>query len=347
MSTEPKRIIQAPPDRLIENGEVHYGLFRVPLRAPNLLAAPGLPGWARPWRLKEWQHWGLIHPDFYVSLAVVDSKYLGTAWISVFDRHTRMVFEHSRKVPLRTPKLPPDLYDGGVSWSVSGLHVDIRNELDRGWHRISFNAPARGDRPAVRGEIVAEQDMNRIPPLVACLPLGPGRPFYSHKAPCPLSGSLTIGSRTVAFEPGRDFGLLDEHKAFYPRQTFWRWATFATRDRDGRVLGVNLTHNVIADDEHNNENVLWCNDRILPLGAARFVIGMTPDAPWQVRTLDGCVDLTFEPQGARSEDLDVVVAMSRFRQPVGLFRGTLVDGDGQRHDVSDALGVVEDHRVAW
>jgi len=341
------RTIRETPVRMIEGGHAEYGLFRTPFHAPNLMDAPGIPPCLRRWRLKEWQHWGLLHPDVYVSIALVDAKYLATAWVSVFDRRTRRVFEHARKAPFHDLGLPADVYDGGVEFNARGFRVAIRNELARGSHRIAIDIAGRSGLPAIRGEVVATQDTTQIHPLVTALPFGPGRPFYSHKVPCPVSGSLAVGAERIAFDAARDFAILDEHKAFYPRKTFWRWATFACRDGNGEVLGVNLTQNVIADDAEQNENALWHGNRLSPLGAARFDIPPSPAAPWHIRTLDGRVDLVFQPQGARSENLNLLVLASNFRQPVGLFSGTMVDDDGVRHEVKDVLGVVEDHQVTW
>jgi hypothetical protein len=341
------RTIRETPARMIDGGKAAYGMFRTPFHAPNLMDATGIPRCLRPWRLKEWQHWGLLHPEVYVSIALVDAKFLATAWVSVFDRRARRIFEHARKVPLGALRIPADVYDGGVTFDRQGFRVSIRNELDRGSHRISIDVDARDNLPAIRGEVVAQQDMAAIHPLVTALTFGPGKPFYSHKAPCPLSGTLDIGTDRVTFDAARDFAILDEHKAFYPRNTFWRWATFACRDANGEVLGVNLTQNVIADDAEQNENAIWHGNRLSPLGAARFEIPASPDAPWRIRTQDGRVDLVFQPHGARSEDLNLLIAVSKFRQPVGVFTGTLVDDDGVRHVVTEALGVVEDHRVTW
>lgn len=341
------RTVQDTPAGLVEGGRLHCGVFQRPFRAPNLRDAPGVPAWMRRWRLKEWQHWGLLHPDWYVSVAVVDAKFLATAWVSVFDRRTGRVLERTCKAPLRRLSLPADVYDGAVEYADGGFRVAIRNELDRGRHRITLDLAPHGDLPAVRGEVVAAQDLTDIPPLVVSLPFAEGRPLYSHKVPCPLSGTLDIGGTPVGFDPARDFAILDEHKAFYPNRTFWRWATFACREANGDLLGVNLTQNVITDDSRHNENALWAGHRLSLLDAARFEIPAAPDAPWHVRTLDGRADLAFQPQGARSEDLDLWLVVSKFRQPVGLFSGTLVDDDGTAHEVKDALGVVEDHRVTW
>ena len=44
-------------------------------------------------------------------------------------------------------------------------------------------------------------------------------------------------------------------------------------------------------------------------------------AAWQLRTEDGLLDLTFRPEGLRREDKNLLVAASRYVQPIGVFSG--------------------------
>jgi len=58
------------------------------------------------------------------------------------------------------------------------------------------------------------------------------------------------------------------------------------------------------------------------------------------------VDLTFHPEGERRQDKDLIVAASRYVQPIGVFRGTLRCCDAEIA-VDDLPGVTEDHRARW
>jgi hypothetical protein len=158
---------------------------------------------------------------------------------------------------------------------------------------------------------------------------------------------LEIGGEKVEITPDRDVGLLDYHKADYPRKTVWRWATFGTIDGAGKLLGVNLTHNVIEDDARWNENCIWHGNCLSLVGPARFDIPKDPMRPWAVRTEDGAVDLLLTPQGLRRERVNLGLAGSAYDQPYGLYSGTLVDSAGVTHAVEEAFGVAEDHVATW
>ena len=329
-------------DGPIVDGKIQYGRSDRAFKHVNLRRPPGAGPLAYT-RLKEWQHYALVHPDVYISVAAVDAKLLGTSWIFVFDRRTRTSFEHARNGPFAGITLPDSLFHGHFEYLARDYAVTGRNNLAEGYHELILGA-GDGSAPSIGGSLTMRPEDES--PLVAVLPLPNGKPFYSLKTPLTLEGEVKIGDETFTFEPGRDVGLLDEHKAHYPRKTFWRWATFACR-RDTHAIGINLTHNVIEDDTTYNENGLWIDGRIEQLGPARFEIPKDPAGDWSIRTLDDRADLNFTPQGVREEDLNRLIARSWYRQPVGLYNGVVRDNGGNKHEIKDVFGIAEDHRVTW
>jgi len=338
------------PDRAVVDGQVQFGRFARPFRELNLLDAQcGIPrlGGLRQLRLKEWVHFGLIHPDWYVSMAVVDAGFLITSWLHLFDRQNRKAFEHVRKLPPWRFRAPANVRNHSAELKTHGYHVFVHNHVENQAHQLQIEVRAERSLPSVSGTVLLHEDPAWTQPLAAMLPLGQNRPMFTYKSACPFSGALEIAGQRVEFDPNRDAGLLDYHKAYYPRKTFWRWATFATFDSSGNLLGVNLTHNVIKDDERFNENCIWHGNSLSLVGAARFDIPKDPMQTWRVRTTDGAVDLELAPQGLRHERVNLGLAGSAYNQPYGLYSGTLVDSAGRRHAVEQAFGIAEDHIATW
>jgi hypothetical protein len=54
-------------------------------------------------------------------------------------------------------------------------------------------------------------------------------------------------------------------------------------------------------------------------------------------------DLRFVEWCAREDDTNALLLRSRYRQPFGVFTGTLPDGTGLR----EGYGVMESHDVRW
>jgi hypothetical protein len=342
--------LQEPPEKAVISGQAQFGRFGRPFRDLNLLDAEcGIPQFLglRRFRLKEWVHIALVHPEWYLSLAMVDLGFLVTSWLHLFDRRTGRAFEHERKLPPGRFHAPANVWDHSGRFEARGYRVAVHDHVDRQVHRFDIEVQERRGLPGVAGSLMMHEDPSQTQPLVALLPLGTNRPMFTHKSACPVTGVLDIGGERVEFTPDRCVGLLDYHKAYYPRRTFWRWATFASINATGSILGVNLTHNVIRDDTRFNENCIWHGNRVSLVGPARFDIPRDPRQPWTIRTEDGNVNLELVPEGLRRERVNLGLVRSAYDQPYGLYSGTLTDSEGRRHNVEKVFGLAEDHGSTW
>ncbi len=336
-------------EKAVEGGQACFGRFSAPFGSLNLLECEGVPGPLafRRFRLKEWEHLAVIHPDFYLSVAVVDAGFLITSWTHVCDRRTGKAFEHIRKLLPGSIRLPLNLWDDKAALKAAGYRIELHNDLARGRHTFRVSVEGHKDLPAVEAELILDESSQKTHGLSVVLPLAENRPMYTHKSACPVGGTVTVGGQRFELLPERDVALLDFHKAYYPHRTFWNWATFAALRPDVGLLGLNLTHNVVADDNVLNENCLWVGNTLQPLAAARFDIPEDPMQSWRVHTLDGRVELVLKPQGIRKERIWLGLAASSYDQPYGLFSGRIIDSKGRSIPVENAFGLAERHTVRW
>ena len=346
-------VIPPPASLLDERGFARLGVFDAPLPAIDLdrahipLAGLRLPIPLSRLRLKEWQHFAVILPEVMISFAVVNAKYLGLSWCQFVDRVTGERFEHARRHLPGRARLSRALWNDRCAFRASGYALDVHNHLDAGQHVVDLDIAASSHGPAVSGRLICAHDLDAIEPCVVSLPVGERRTMYSHKVPLPVRGTLRVGDRTIDVRPEEAVALLDIHKAHYPRHTWWRWATCAGHDAAGRSVAVNLTRNVVLDEARWNENVVWVDGRVARFGEARFELDPAqPMRPWQVGTIDGAVELTFTPQGARHENTNLGLVVSRFHQLYGTFRGTARVAGGEVA-VPDLFGVCEIHHATW
>lgn len=342
------------PDTLVDDqGQVRIGVYEGPLRRVHLeeaqvtmLGLP-MPRTVKRFRLKRWQHYGLVLPDLFVGLAVVDAGFLRTGWCSVVDRVTGEAFEHRIRSPLLDVRIADALWNDRTHLFAPGYRVEVYNHLDNGEHRLHVKIGAHKSLPSVAANLRCLHDLTSIQPLVVVLPVGENMGMYSHKVALPLEGTITVGDRDVPVDPDEAFAILDIHEAFYPHHTWWRWSTFAGHLADGRPVAMNLTQNVNTQDDRWNENAIWVDGQLHRLGPAEFQFNSRDVLqPWRLASAGGAVDLTFTPQGERREQLDLGVVKSAFHQPYGTFRGLLRVG-GEELEISHLFGVCEDHDARW
>jgi hypothetical protein len=344
------RTIKKTPPRLVDGGRVvEFGAFEEPFRELNLeeaeifrMGGKPLRGLGR-FRLKQWQHYGVIHPRHYFGMVIFDAKFMSMSFAYHFDREGGGRQEHSRLAPGGRAKLAETMWQGECSFTAKGYSLSFENRLEEGYHRVRLDAAQTSKLAAISGDFRMLEDVSRYQPLVVVSPFAPNRPLYTHKAACPVEGRMSVGGEEIELDPSRDVCLLDEQKAFYPYRSFWRWLCFGGFKPGGSLVAANLCHNIIAEDEEYSENCYWVDGKIYLTGAARFgyseadILG-----PWFINTTDGLVDVDFRPQGERAERIHVGPILSDFHQPFGLFRGRLGSGDSATQ-VEDLFGLCEQH----
>jgi hypothetical protein len=345
------RNVEPTPDKMVEkDGTINFGTFRTPFRHANILDASlysssrKVPAFWKKFRLKEWQHFGIITPTHYFGMVIFDAKFMGVSFFYAYDRNENKRFEHSAQLPGRASQVASQVYDGSCEFSKKGYLLYFENRLKDGFHKIIIDIHGKKNLPAVKGEIKIFEDLNIIEPLVQVSPVTSFRPFYTHKVAAPAEGVIKLGPKEIIINRKQDVALMDEQKTYYPYVSFWKWATAAGYSEYGELLAFNLCQNMISDDEDFNENCMWVDGKIHCLKAARFKFEEDNVLhPWEVRTQDGYMDLLFTPSGQRAEKINAGVIVSDFHQPFGMYNGRFKDVNNRIYPLTNLFGLAEHH----
>ena len=345
-----RKLRETPPRMVVDGRVAKYGVFADPFREVNLLdldlviGRRHVPRIVRDFRLKEWQHFGIVTGDYYFGMVIFDAKFMGVSFFYVFNRKTGEFFEHSRTSVGGPVRIARELWHGECYFRHIGYTMEFENRLDCSLHRIRADISGTRKKPRVQVDMYLLEDIDSVQPLVVVSPVDENRPLYTHKVACPVEGMVMIGDEKIRLDPEKDIGLMDVQKTFYPYHTFWKWATFGGYDARGRLIALNACQNFISDDEKYNENCTWVDGKITLLTAARFEFDEKAlMEPWSVETTDGGLEVTFRPAGERRGRTNLGVVMSDFHQPFGEFTGKM-PGRGQEEIVVDgAFGLCEHH----
>ena len=345
-----RKVTETPSKMVEKDGTIHFGTFRTPFRDVNILDVPlyssssGVPAFWKKFRLKEWQHFGIITSNYYFGMVIFDAKFMGVSFFYAYDRNENKRFEHSVQLPGGAANVAAQVYDGHCEFKKKGYRLYIENRLQQGYHKIIMDIDGKKDLPAVQGEIKVLEDLNGIEPLVQVSPVTPFRPFYTHKVVAPAEGEIMLGRDSIKVNREWDVALMDEQKTYYPYVSFWKWATAAGYNEYGDLLAFNLCQNMITDDGNFNENCMWVDGKIYCLNAARFKFDeQNVLHPWEVKTNDGCMDLIFTPSGERAEKISIGLIVSDFHQPFGLYNGRFKDNNNRIYPITDFFGLAEHH----
>ncbi|MER7797963.1 DUF2804 family protein [Microbacterium sp. NPDC096154] len=323
-------------DSVVENGSRHFGRFaRTPREANPADEFRGVRRLFEDWRTKEWAGFTLGHPELFSSMIVQDAKYLASSEMYVFDRATGSLSQWAGSMSPRRLTLPADILRSRVRFADEKKGHRIGYDFADERIVITIEIAAQAEGPAVTGRLELDPSRASAPLVVSSRLPGGGR-MYTNKIVFPASGSLRVGGREYAFDPARDFAILDEHKSHLPYRTRWVWGTFAL-PHDGGFLGANFAHRPHTPGEEE-ESAIWTPTGVEPLSDITFTPqGEDRLSPWRIRSADGRLDVTFSPQGRKDVNVNFVVAALRYFQMYGTYTGT-VNGI----DIGTVGGVCED-----
>ncbi len=331
------------PDQLVEARRRHEGRFAARPSTVNPLDAYHWPRRAwRALRLKEWVGFTLIHPDVYSSMIIQDAHYLASSEIYAHVRAVGALHQHATNAAGGTPQLPTELYGGQCRFTKPGYRLRYVFDQVAGSHRLSIDVAATAKAPAIAGELELDGG-HASAPLSVSAQL-PGGALYTNKVIFPASGELRVGDVSVVFDGSRDLAILDEHRSFLPYRTFWVWGTFATQTPSG-IVGANFAHRTQKPGT-SEESCLWT-----PGGGAEPLSDVTfaprsadPNAPVDVTSADGRLDVTFEPEGRKGVKHQLGLFAIDYFQMYGHYRGVVRGSDGA-HKIFDVHGVCETFRA--
>lgn len=342
-------LLPAPPALVDAQGQVPFGLFdatvpringrdfdyRTPMDAPQ-------GALARRFHYKQFQYFGVLGEDVLAGCALAHTGWLGLAFVYAWDTRARRLHAETFRVPLGLGLTMSTSPTGGES-RLAGRGADIRLGYAQDAAGVLTKTVAVSTRQGLRlNATMTEAAPFR--PLSICTQTGINGWTYANKvAGLPVQGTITLpdGNR---HDLAGACGHHDFSAGYMRRETFWNWACLSGR-AGGRVLGLNISCGV--NETSHSENCLWVDGELIPTGLARFRFDRRqPDAPWQVTTADGAVDLSFTPAGLHSERMDLKLFATNFRQFFGRYSGT-IRARGEEIVVDGLWGFVEDQYAKW
>jgi hypothetical protein len=281
--------------------------------------------WWRRFHHKRWHYAALACDEVFCAVAIVDLGWTSTAFAYVFERRRRkLIASYSQD---GVPGLSASLAAHG------GGHSRFRffsNRIDLGGGELRLDC---GDLS------IQARFAGAAPQLLAVGAVDGGSVHATQKSTgMALAGEVRVGERRIALDGG--VASVDYSNGLLARDTDWRWAC-----GHSLTLGFNLQAGYFGA----NENALWLDGKIIALGAASFAFDAAdPMAEWHIHTDDGLLDVHFTPEGLRRDDKNLLIAASKYVQPIGTFSGWVKPSrDAAPIAVEALVGVTEDHRSRW
>lgn len=275
---------------------------------------------------KAWIFFGVYSPELICGIAIADAGFVANAFTYFYSFKDNVFVQDNALVPLGfASTFDPNL---NSEWKLGKYSIRTEN----GNIHFDYNGKFKLN--------ITAQNSSNGASVVA--PSKGGRPFhFTYKNVC-LPTELKIEHAGKTYAVNGNFGAIDFSKGYPPRETFWNWLAFIGKTETGKNVSVNLVKHF--NDEL--ENILWVDGKKTLLSSSIFSIQKPFNKnAWQISTTDKILDCTLTPNGARSENVNIIFMKSIFVQAYGKISGTLLI-NGVRENFT-GTGVAEDHLALW
>jgi hypothetical protein len=335
--------ITTPGPLLNENGSlVQKGWSRHPLLQydRNSIKAGSL-------RIKEWDYYCILKPEYGIALTIADNSYMGLYAINFydFDHKTELTGMVIDPFTMGKLKMPMSSSTGDNKHDHSKIRMHFLHRDDK--RILHFNFPGFNKGKGIQGEISLEE-MNKDSMVIATPFSEDNHAFYyNQKINClAASGKFYIGEKEFTFDPSDSFGVLDWGRGVWTYRNNWYWGS-ASGLLDGAPFGFNIGYG-FGDTSAATENMLLYKGIAHKLEQVSFHINKKDYLkPWKFSSNDGRFELDFVPAIDRYSNTNLLLLKSKQHQVFGYFTGTVILDDGTPLTITNFLGFAEYVENKW
>lgn len=300
------------------------------------------------WRIKEWDYYCILTPDYGLALTVADNGYLGFLGVSWMDLKTGTAINEAGVIPwpMGRMRMPSSADAGDIAQETSSVKLAFRHEA--GGRRLTVDAPNFGGGVGLKGDLWLDQPpMDRMV-IATPFPKAPRAFYYNQKINClPATGEIIIGEKPYCFQPETAFGVLDWGRGVWTYSNTWYWGS-ASGKAGGRTVGFNIGYG-FGDTSAASENMVFVDGAAHKLDQVTFHMppGAPDSAPWKFSSNDGRFTMDFQPVVNRHHTTDLGIFKTAQDQVFGLFTGKVVLDDGSVLQIEALPGFAEEVRNRW
>ncbi|UJG44456.1 MAG: DUF2804 domain-containing protein [Candidatus Heimdallarchaeum endolithica] len=299
-------------------------------------------------RIKEWDYYAIMHPDYAISFTIADLGIMGiynVVWIDFKEKNfvtgeeSKLFTKGQTNLPISSEK--GDIHYKGKNFKISILKKDNQRIINFDFSNFTKNSD-------ISGELVLYQDPN-MDTMVIATPWknNPKCFYYNQKINCmPTEGIVKYVNKEYSFKKENSFAVLDWGRGVWPYKDIWYWGS-ASGIQDGVSVGFNIGYG-FGDTSAATENIFYYDNKGHKLDQVTFHIDESDYLkPWKFTSNDGRFEMDFEPIIDRNSKVNLLIFKSIQHQVFGYFTGKVILDDGTEVKVDKLLGFAEKVINRW
>ncbi len=303
---------------------------------------------AKSWiRIKEWDHFSILNPEFGIQLTIGDIGYLTQMSFVFLDFKKRKRFDYATMKFLTRSKLLPQssLEDSIIEFPTNKFNATIEK---RGNLRLLKLDNIQIGKKIVQGDVKLTDDPSMDNTVVVTGYKEDSKLFYyNHKVNyMPAKGGINFGGKEYTFDPQTSFGLMDWGRGIWPYRTHWLWGS-ACGIIDGIPIAFNIGYG-FGDLSSHTENIFFYNGKVHKLDEVVFHHeNRDPSKPWKFTSNDNRFRMELVPLIPHREKLNYGLISLNSCLLHGLYSGEVLLDEGDIIRIENMLGHAEDIYWRW
>ena len=342
-----------PYSLINSHGKPYFGHFAQPVNEINVQNADyrtpmntKAGKWKKHFNFKRFQYFGGISDDLIFGCALADLRYIGAAFVYVYRLSDGKMQTWQYKRPFSFGLDLTNRPDNGTSTFKSGKRtIQMRYQLNSQGERRKALDIDFGSELKIQAKMFESNDFQT---MALCTPCAVNGWVYAQKtAALNVSGLVECQLGNFDLQDSNCYGHHDFSAGYMRRETFWNWACFSgTSNSKSQALGLNVSWGV--NETGYSENCFWVGNHLHTLPQVQFKFDRDDEhSNWRISSQNKQINLSFKPEGMHKERLNAGLMATNFKQIFGRFNGYLMTEDGQRFEIENQYGFVEDQYSKW
>lgn len=282
-------------------------------------------------RIKEWDYYEIINPDYGIVLLIYDVGYMAKAIVKWMDFRTHESEEVSETVWFSKGalNLPASAEKGNIRFTKRNSVWECQWDHATEQREFTFNFPQFQNNSGISGHICLTRP-KKMDTMVNVIPFKKNHQFvYVQKANCmiPKGEVLVAGEKYLFSEDNHSFGCLDWSRSIFPYHVEWCWST-ASGIVNGVSFGLNIDYGF---GQESSKNMIFHNYQGHHLNTVEYTWNKDkPSEPWIFTSEDNRVNLTLTPIQVDHEGMNILLLKTKCLKVYGFFTGEIELDDGQK-----------------
>lgn len=296
-------------------------------------------GWHR---IKEWDYYAMLNPQYGITFTFSDLGYLGLIAVCWLDFKEKTFHQEDKMIlfPKGDLGLPESPNEGNIIFSDKDF--DIKFQKEGNYRNLFLEHPTFDEGDGIKAELNLYQDPNMDSLVIATPFEKEGRFYYNHKINCmPTKGRVRIGAKDYFFDEETSFGVLDWGRGVWTYSNTWYWGSASGKLEDGKLIGFNIGYG-FGDTSSATENIVYYEGKGHKLDEVKFQFDEKNYLkPWKFTSNDGRFEMSFDTIVDRNSYINLLLLKSSQHQVFGYFSGKIILDDEREIRVRNLLGFAE------